>query len=127
MGYTGEQKREYQRKWVAKRRAEFFTDKSCEVCGSTESLELDHINPEEKISHNIWSWKESRRIEELAKCQVLCKAHHASKSLTDIQNRIGKPILQHGTAVMYDKHECRCSECRAASTIKRRRFARNPT
>lgn len=83
MGYTGEQKREYQREWMRKRREEFFSDKSCVKCNSIDSLELDHINPATKVSHSIWSWSKARRDEELAKCQVLCENCHKEKSATE--------------------------------------------
>jgi hypothetical protein len=80
MGYTGEKKREYARKWMANRRSEYFKDKKCVECGSTEHLELDHIDPETKENHAIWSWSEERRNKELKKCQVLCKKCHREKS-----------------------------------------------
>lgn len=82
VGYTGDKKREYDREWVRKRRATFFAGKCCVKCGSTESLELDHIDPAEKVSHAIWSWREERRLAEAAKCQVLCYKCHKKKTLT---------------------------------------------
>ena len=48
--------RDYQRQWVARRRAEFFAGKACVRCGSQERLELDHIDPKLKVAHQIWSW-----------------------------------------------------------------------
>ena len=74
---------EYQRKWMAARRAEYFDGKSCVTCGSTESLELDHIDPATKVSHRIWSWSTERREAELAKCQPLCRDCHESKSVRE--------------------------------------------
>jgi hypothetical protein len=75
-----EARRRYSREWVARRRSAFFEDKVCVQCGSTEELQLDHKDPRQKISHNIWSWTEVRRLAEIAKCQVLCKCCHAIKS-----------------------------------------------
>lgn len=72
--------REYRRLWKAKRRADFFKDKKCVKCGSTERLELDHIDPSTKIHHNIWTWKLERRLSEIAKCQVLCHECHRLKT-----------------------------------------------
>ena len=72
--------RTYCRLWIAKRRRQYFEGKSCAVCKSTTRLELDHIDPALKISHAIWYWKESRKNEELAKCQVLCHECHKAKS-----------------------------------------------
>lgn len=73
----------YQREWMRQRRATYFEGKVCTHCGSGGELELDHIDPFTKVSHNIWSWKESRRLEELAKCQVLCKPCHKAKTQKD--------------------------------------------
>lgn len=75
-----EKKREYDRVWQAKRRFEWFSDKFCIVCGSTESLELDHIDPIQKVTHRIWSWSSKRRETELNKCQVLCETCHVIKT-----------------------------------------------
>ena len=72
--------RDYQRAWISKRRLEYFEGKYCERCGSSEDLQLDHVDPDKKISHRIWSWSEERREEEIAKCQVLCKPCHRSKT-----------------------------------------------
>lgn len=102
-----EAQREYQRQWVAKRRAEFFADKSCVLCGSTDRLELDHIDPSAKVSHRIWSWSEARRSAEIEKCQVLCYDHHKEKSSRDRADRV-----VHGTATMYTFKKCKCPECR---------------
>lgn len=86
MTLKGEAKRKYQREWLANRRAEFFKDKQC-LCGSTDRLELDHIDPSKKITHNIWSWSTPRREAELAKCQVLCYTCHKAKSAKDAYQR----------------------------------------
>ncbi len=74
-----EKQRAYQREWVAKRRQAWFQDKKC-PCGSTERLELDHINPRDKEDHKIWSWSAERRNAELAKCQALCYYCHKKKT-----------------------------------------------
>lgn len=102
--------REYQRLWMKKRREDFFNGKCCVQCGSIESLELDHIDPKLKISHNIWSWAEQRRQEEIAKCQVLCKSCHQKKT------SLMRPA-KHATDNMYGKYKCRCDDCRRARSI----------
>src|ERR1700745_656671 len=81
-------KKEYGRQWVANRRIEFFKDKKCSVwwCGSSTKLELDHIDPTQKISHRIWSWSKVRRESELTKCQVLCDKCHNAKSKKNREN-----------------------------------------
>ena len=68
MAYKDKNKqREYLKNWIRERRAQFFVDKSCIKCCSTERLELDHINPETKVAHSIWSWKQEKRDNELAR------------------------------------------------------------
>lgn len=78
--------REAQRLWYIKivkiRRVLWFKENGpCAKCGCRTRLELDHIDPSKKISHNIWSWGERRRLEELKKCQVLCYRCHKKKSI----------------------------------------------
>lgn len=67
---------EYQRKWMQKRRQEFFANKSCKNCGSVKDLQLHHRDPSKKEGHQIWSWSEKRRLRELEKCDVVCKSCH---------------------------------------------------
>lgn len=110
---------EYMRKRNARIRAEFFTGKSCVKCGSTDSLELDHIDPAQKVGHRIWSWSAERRATEIAKCQVLCADCHLTKTKADRRAR-----MKHGTESMY-RLGCRCEPCRDAKRIARaRRIAR---
>jgi hypothetical protein len=78
-----QKKKEYQRQWYARNRAEFFAGKRCERCGSTHEMELHHQDPSQKISCRFWSWKKERREAEIAKCIVLCRVchqeHHAEE------------------------------------------------
>lgn len=74
-------KREYQKQWVQKRKSKWFSENGpCVICGSSERLELDHINPETKVTNSIWSWSEKRRSDELIKCQILCYECHKKKT-----------------------------------------------
>lgn len=100
------------RLWRAGRRNEYLKDKCCVVCGSIDRLEIDHINPDEKISHNIWSWSKDRREAELAKCQVLCFGHHLEKTQKWWESK-----KVHGLN-MYERHGCRCEICRQAKSEK---------
>jgi hypothetical protein len=70
----------YQKNWLRKRKSEYFANKSCVKCNSTERLELDHIDPSKKITHSIWSRNQKFRDEELLKCQILCYKCHKEKS-----------------------------------------------
>lgn len=81
MAYQDKEKqRAYQREWLAKRRLEYFTGKVCIDCGTDQKLELDHIDPKTKVSHNIWSWTKVRRDEELKKCVPRCEECHKIKT-----------------------------------------------
>ena len=112
---TPEQQREYQRQWVADRRREWIeANGPCVKCGSTENLEVDHIDPVQKSAPvaTIWSWTEARRLAELAKCQVLCRSCHDEKSTEDGYPR----TAVHGTRRRYDRG-CRCDLCREARRL----------
>lgn len=102
-----EQQRQYQRDWIARRRRDFFEGKSCASCGSTDDLELDHIDPRTKKFQpsRLWSMSESNpnRVEELAKCQVLCSDCHKRKTSLEV-------MTEHGTRGRY-KRGCRCRPC----------------
>jgi hypothetical protein len=100
-----ERRREYQREWCAKRRAEWFADKACVDCGTSENLELDHVDPNVKVSHRIWSWSTERRDAELARCVVRCEPCH--------RDRHASLWMQHGTRKRYEKG-CRCNLCKLA-------------
>ena len=54
----------------------------CTLCGSTEQLEIDHVDPATKEIplNKLWSIAQERFDRELEKCQVLCKKHHEEKS-----------------------------------------------
>lgn len=84
---SSQERNEYRRNLHSTRREAFFSGRSCAFCGSTENLELDHIDPttkdpylRRKSNHFIWRWSEERRNAELAKCQVLCHPCHVEKS-----------------------------------------------
>lgn len=123
---TKELQREYQREWMAKRRAAWFADKSCVVCGSRDNLQLDHIDPTTKVTHAVWSWKEERRETELVKCQTLCEQHHREKTSKENGIKFTKPLV-HGTIAGYKK-DCRCKLCHEALLIYwKERRAKNKT
>jgi len=116
MGYSDPQRqREYQREWVAKRRAEYFADKSCVVCGNTNDLQLHHLDPAQKISHNIWGWRRERMEAEIAKCEVRCSACHRKHHYVLWR--------KHGIGT-YMKKGCRCFICYRAKAAATRRETR---
>jgi hypothetical protein len=111
------EQREYQRRWIAGRRAEYLSDKRCVDCGATEDLELDHRDPAEKISHKIWSWAWPRLLAEAAKCEVRCRTCHEER-----HDKFSVPKC--GTRRAYAAG-CRCPACKLAERDKRRRQRAN--
>lgn len=73
--------RDYQRRWNARRRAEWLEGRCCADCGSTNDLELDHVVPGEKVEHRVWTWTRVRRERELAKCVARCRRCHVAKGV----------------------------------------------
>lgn len=118
---TKELQRDYQRAWVAKRRKAWFSDKSCAVCKSKDYLELDHINPKNKVASCIWSWSEKRRDAELKKCQVLCRSCHIAYTVQDLVLVYGVKIAEHGTSSMY-RRGCRCSDCKESHRVRAAKY-----
>lgn len=79
----------------------------CVRCGSTEKLELDHIDRATKsldLGHS-WSVSETRYRAELAKCQVLCRNCHKAKTSSEMG-------VEHGGGAS-GKRNCSCAPCRA--------------
>lgn len=103
MPYSDKKKqREYQRKWAKRRRSKYVTQ--CIDCGSNDELEVHHKDPEQKVSHRIWSWKEDRILEELSKCDILCRECHDKQ-----HGLITNPGC--GTLSKYS-YGCRCDLCK---------------
>ena len=110
----------YMRKRRAKRREEarLRLGGKCVVCGSTEKLEFDHVDPSTKVL-NVSSAKcldgpRDRLLEEVDKCQLLCKLHHREKSRLNGDLSGGghnKLPVKHGTASLYNQ-KCRCDHCK---------------
>lgn len=105
--------RKYQREWMAKRRSDFFAGKSCVGCGATDNLELDHVDPSQKEDHKVWSWRQERREQEIAKCLVRCHACHVARHRS-------LNLAPCGTTSAY-RRGCRCIACRRANANRRAR------
>jgi hypothetical protein len=87
-----DRQRAFQRAWIKRRREEWIAANGpCIDCGSTERLEVDHESAASKVSHRIWSWSESRRLAELAKCVVRCRPCHEVKMLIAGEYRKNQP------------------------------------
>jgi hypothetical protein len=107
-----EQQKEYQRRWMAKRRSDAIAARGgkCCACDSTDRLEFHHVEKSEKIDHRIWSWSSERREKELAKCDLLCDKCHWDETATER----GYYNYTHGTLTYY-KVGCRCDDCKTAN------------
>jgi hypothetical protein len=101
-----------------KAKATELLGEKCAVCGSTRWLEFDHINRDRKDTKHLlsqmWRSKWDNVVEELKKCQLLCKSCHAKKSQTE-QGHIG--TREHGLLSTYENLKCRCDACRKANAV----------
>ena len=87
----------------------------CAVCGSTDQLEFDHIDPSTKWVNlpQMWGYSEARFQGELAKCQLLCRVHHAEKTARENGQALARGT--HGTLSAY--RYCgppKCDDCKLA-------------
>ena len=59
----------------------------CKVCGTTEDLEFDHIDPElkRKSINKILHHSRFSIVKELKYCQLLCDTHHNEKSARELR------------------------------------------
>jgi hypothetical protein len=79
----------------------------CAECGATDELEFDHIDPATKL-FTIGTRLDGRwraLLDEVAKCQLLCRPHHEARSLTQLS-------VEHGGGAS-GKKNCPCAPCKA--------------
>lgn len=122
--YTSEEMRRYMERYRQRRRdwAKAELGGKCVVCGTTEGLEFDHIDPSTKIN-SIANMLTSNQLifeAEVRKCQLLCRRHHLEKTIAEGSTGRGRiRTTRHGTTYMYSKYKCRCAPCRAAKKAER--------
>lgn len=97
--------RNYQLTWMRNRREKWLQENGpCRHCGSWERLEVDHVDPSQKITNRVWSWAKEKREAELRKCQILCHACHLRKTAKENHNRFfrqrGQPKKLNSDLVM---------------------------
>jgi 5-methylcytosine-specific restriction endonuclease McrA len=123
-----EQYRAYMKEYMLKRyneRREKAIEKlggKCVKCGSTQHLQFDHINPEDK-SFTIAvrsSINEKDFWKEIDKCQLLCLECHQQKTITDMGMKPAKGF--HGTLSSY--RYCRCNLCKKAKSDYMKTYVR---
>lgn len=115
--------KEYYQRYFQEHKKEIFTKlgECCAICGSTQSLEIDHVNEEIKKFAVLsrWSMKDKDALmAELEKCQLLCVDCHKEKTrqyLSKIKQT--DRSLKHGTIAQYYRYKCRCGSCRAAYSV----------
>lgn len=86
----------------------------CARCGSSENLEFDHLDPNQKefrVSEML-DWGEVRLSQEVEKCQLLCKDCHHQKTLENWEYGQEAP---HGGIWRWRKYKCRCADCMQAN------------
>jgi hypothetical protein len=96
----------YMRDRRARRRAAMIAllGGKCVRCGTTDRLEIDHIDPATKLfalSGYDGPW--AKVLTELRKCQLLCYGEHKEKSDSE-------ESVEHGGGITGRKN-CRCNLC----------------
>lgn len=103
------------------RRKEFLEilGNKCVECGSTNELEFDHIDASTKSFEigRMLNVSKARALEELAKCQILCKAHHKEKTEREADNK----QVAHGGGLT-GKRNCYCDLCAPLKRAYRRQY-----
>lgn len=95
----------------------------CSFCGSEENLQVDHVDnlPDKIPLGKLWGIAFDRLLDELTRCQLLCKSCHDDKSVNECGHGRG---LVHGTLNGYKRYGCRCEECVKLYREKSREYMR---
>lgn len=120
MGHTIESRKRALNKMKALRKTWVTENGPCRYCGSRKGLQVDHIDPSTKVSHSVWTWREDKRLEELRKCQVLCRDCHSEKTAEEARIRFQVPMNKRQCGIIR-KYQlgCRCVKCREVKRMKR--------
>lgn len=118
MANSNEYMRDYMLARYHERRnsAIIFLGEKCVVCGTTENLELDHIDPELKTISlsKMWSCSKEKYDSEIKLCQLLCTEHHKEKTVRE-------KSVGHGQGLT-GKRNCRCELCAPLKNAYRMRY-----
>jgi len=77
-------------RWKTRRkRAIQYLGGCCVKCGRTNKLQFDHIDPRSKTCTiaKASSFSNKRFLQEVEKCQLLCKKHHKLKTFKELHLR----------------------------------------
>ena len=118
--------REYMREYMKERyqqrreQAVEVLGGACAKCGSTEDMEVDHIDPAKKEMDfaRMTMVSEERFLEELKKCQLLCDRCHNTKTAKSRGFKMARGT--HGTLSSY--RYCKCDECKEAKRKHNREY-----
>ena len=115
--------RQRKKRKVNKEFAVSFLGGRCAACGSAERLEFDHIARDRKhcISELLSSSRDTL-MEELVKCQLLCRNCHRDKTLSELNQR--KTGTVHGSLTNYSHGKCRCEACKKVWNEKTKEYKR---
>lgn len=96
MANSNEYMNEYMKRRYKQRRelAMSILGKECAKCGSEVDLQIDHVYWTDKAFNfaKYWNCSKKKFLEELAKCQALCKDCHIEKSKVDLwDQRLQEP------------------------------------
>jgi len=95
----------------------------CIACGSGEHLEFDHRDRATRLfnlSGKALDGKWEVILAELAKCDLLCRNCHRTKTNANNEHGGGlNRISTHGTEAMHRAHGCNCLPCRMAAHAAR--------
>lgn len=128
MANSNEYMRQYMKDRRSKRRRAVidFLGAECDLCGTTEDLEVDHIVPGSRsfVLSGCFldkSWAEI--LTELDKCHLLCHSCHVSKTTACNESGGGhnkrEDAYIHGTCRCYQELPCRCELCKQAKRLYR--------
>lgn len=92
----------------------------CVECGTTDNLQLDHVDPTTKTYDFNKIWNRSLDVfdAELEKAQLLCKEHHQAKTLVQLS-------VEHGGGKS-GKRNCKCLPCKAKKAEYMRAYKLRP-
>lgn len=104
---------DYHREYYKKRKQKVidYLGGKCVKCGTTERLEVDHIDPKQKSFHINKRLSLNQIKDELAKCQLLCTPCHRAKTSEENKG------FTHGTIYSWMRKRCKCDVCNAAKRI----------
>lgn len=118
MSYTKQQRSEYSKRSREAAKNAFLMSRGnkCVKCGSSERLEIDHIDRTKREYCVSQHWQRPKILAiELPKCQLLCHTCHLKKTKTE-------RFLARKHSLGTYRLGCRCDRCKTAKSIARRKY-----